>query len=87
MDAISRSPINVAFDQALQSKETIRAYNVVEYFVRDAQCKCDSQARFFLLDKILTRWSSIHVNLTASVFILLLTLLGTSLRQHWIQVF
>ena len=50
MDAISRSPINVAFDQALQSKETIRAYNVVEYFVRDAQCKCDSQARFFLLD-------------------------------------
>ena len=29
----------------------------------------------------MTRWSSIHVNLTASVFILLLTLLGASLKR------
>ena len=49
--------------------------------MKDAQCKCDSQARFFLLDKILMRWSSIHVNITASMFILLLTILGTSLRR------
>ena len=33
------------------------------------------------MDKILTRWSSINVNTTASVFILLLTILGTSLRR------
>ena len=81
MDAVSRSPINVAFDQALQSKEAIRAYGVVDYFVKDAQSKCDSQARFFLMDKILTRWSSINVNTIASIFILLLTILGTSLRR------
>ena len=68
LDGEARSPVYSAFGDVLNSRVTIRAYNVSEHWKKKTYQKIDQANAVSLLYKMLDRWNSMRLNGIMSVY-------------------
>ena len=81
IEGISRSPLYVMFNSALQGMTTIRAYEKTSSFMSTFFIRCDIQSANFFYFYMSQRWLAIRLDIISNLLLFVLAVLSVGLAE------